>query len=151
MKIKPEVTVKLTGLRVFSKKLDARKRQAFAKWNLRYRAYIQKRWVKYSRGGGDWPALKYRKGSILRDTSTLFAAMAPTLSPPPGSIASIKHNGVIVGFGGGGSHPGGPTISELAYWHHTGAGNLPERELIVEPDETTLKGMRADMDRVLNK
>lgn len=140
-----EVTVDLSLMDNYEREIPAINRAVFAKWAVRYRSFTQRRWNRFARGGGDWAPLKYRKGSILRDTSTMFAAMAPTITPPAGSVNQFHPDGVVVGFGGGASHPGGPSILQIAIWHQTGAGNNPVREIIVLPDEQTLVGMRADM------
>lgn len=153
MDVKTEITVNIPGLHKFRsqvKKGGGQIRVAYDRWALRYRAFVQRRFDKFSRGGGDWPALVSRKGSILRDTNTLFTALTPTLNAPSGSINKLIEGGIEVGYGGGGSHPGGPTISELAYWHQTGAGNNPVREIIVQPDAATIRGMVEDMQKAVD-
>lgn len=117
---------------------------------IRYRTFVQRRYNRFSRGGGDWAPLKRREGSILRDTNTLFTALSPTFEPIAGSVNNKIPLGYNVGFGGGAAHEGGPTIVQLATWHQTGAGNLPAREMIVVPDVSTAKAMARDMERALN-
>lgn len=153
MEVKTEITVKIPALRKFKSKVkngSGRIKTAYQQWAVRYRSFIQRRFDKFSRGGGDWPALKLREGSILRDTNTLFTALTPTLNAPKGSINKLIEDGIEVGYGGGASHPGGPTIQELAYWHQTGAGNYPARVIIVEPDAATVRGMVSDMQRAVD-
>lgn len=142
-----EVRVNLTTMLMYRREIPQRNRAVYSKWVVRYRSFIQRRWNRFSRGGGDWPSLKYRSGSILRDTNTMFAAMTPTLNAPSGSVNEFlsDNSGVVVGFGSSAAHPGGPTIMEIAIWHQTGAGNLPVREIIVAPDEETMNAMRNDM------
>lgn len=154
MKVTSEISVKIPGLRRFHKVVKSgggHVRTAFTQWALRYRSFLQLRFDRFSRGGGDWPALKSRKGSILRDTNTLYTALTPSLSPPPGSVNKKIEYGVEVGYEGSDSHPHGPTIAQLAYWHQTGAGNLPVREIIVPPDRSTVRGMVDDMQRAIDK
>lgn len=118
---------------------------------IRYRTFIQRRYNRFSRGGGDWAPLKSREGSILRDTNTLFTALSPTFEPIAGSLNKPIPFGFEVGYGGSASHGGdGPTIVQLAIWHQTGAGYLPAREIIVVPDVSTAKAMARDMERALN-
>ena len=153
MEVTTKVTVKIPGLHRFSKVVasgEGQIRKAYGQWALRYRSFIQRRFNDYSRGAGDWPKLKYRQGSILRDTNTLFTALTPTLSPPKGSINRMLEDGIEVGFGGNASHPAGATIAQLAFWHQTGAGNLPVREIIVPPDSATVRDMVQDMQRAVN-
>lgn len=134
----------------YQREVDSVRAKVYGQWAIRYRSFIQRRFNNFSRGGGDWPALKIRVGgSILRDTSTLFSAMAPTLVAPAGSINSMEHDGITVGYDGNASHPGGPTIAQIAYWHQVGAGNNPVRQIIVPPDSATLQGMVNDMARAL--
>lgn len=138
-------------MRNYRQKVDFVRQQVYSKWIIRYRAFVQKRFNKLSRGSGEWPPLRYRKGSILRDTNTLFTVMAPTLQAPGGSVNDFlsDKSGVEIGYDGNQSHPGGATIAQIAFWHQTGAGNLPIRKIIVPPDNTTLQAMVMDMERAL--
>lgn len=151
--VKTDISVKIPGLRRFHNQVKSgggHIRKAFNQWALRYRSFVQRRFDKFSRGGGDWPDLKYRDGSILRDTNTLFTALAPTLSPPAGTVNNPIEYGVEVGYSGTATHPGGATIPQIAFWHQTGAGNLPVRKIIVPPDAATIRGMVSDMQRALD-
>lgn len=40
---------------------DGPVRKAMRQWAARYRAFLQERFDKYSKGGGDWPPLKYKR------------------------------------------------------------------------------------------
>lgn len=173
-------------------------------WAVRYRAFTQARFDRFSKGGGNWPALKrstllakarrtmarareqnrvasgsetdsqrekrlkragatYRrekkridagtaKATILRDTGILFAALQPVFVNAPGQLQERIDHGIRVGFGGPGRHPeGGPTIADIAAFHDAGGGNLPQREIIVDPDQATIDGMRSDAERALAK
>lgn len=120
-------------------------------WAARYRSFVQERFVKLSRGGGEWPPLKTRVGSILRDTNTLFAALSPAFSGAPGALQQKIPFGIRVGFGGPGGHPGGPSVTEIARWHHEGAGFLPVREIIVTPPQRVVTAMRVDAERAVAK
>lgn len=147
MDVQSEVTVNLSLMTNYQREISSRNRKVFELWTMRYRSYIQRRWNSFSRGGGDWPALKYREGSILRDTNTMFTAMTPAVNAPSGSINEFLPNGVIVGFGGPAMHPAGVSIEQVVLWHQTGAGNNPVREIIVEPDQNLRAQMLADMKR----
>lgn len=150
MQVVATIRLSLDALKRYRRGLDQRNEKVFFQWAVRYRSFVQRRFNEYSRGSGDWPPLKSRDGSILRDTGTLFNTMAPQISAPPGSINRLIRDGIEVGYGGSASHPGGPTIAQIAYWHQTGAGNNPKREIIVEPDAATVRGMLSDMRRAHN-
>lgn len=173
MKVAATLTVDTAGLDRFKKSIQAQQSngtsgfitKAYGKWAVRYRAFVQRRWNVFSRGGGDWPPLspatiKKRRGpskknrnrtvSILRDTNILFSGMAPTLSPPAGSINNLIEGGIEVGFAGSARHGDDVvTIPELVFWHHTGAGNNPVRQIIVAPDAATVAGMGDDLDKAI--
>jgi hypothetical protein len=153
MDLTSEVKVNLSLMTKYQREIPSKRGVVLKKWAIRYRAFIQRRWNQYSRGAGDWPPLKYRKGSILRDTNTMFSAMLPVLSPPAGSINNLSSDmmTIDVGFGGSATHPAGVPIAQLALWHQTGAGNLPVREIIVPPDESLLAQMKLDMKKEFDK
>ncbi len=133
-------------------------RKAFRQMAMVYRSFLQQRFDRASKGGGDWPALapstqarrrKARKGhkggrsfSILRDTGLLFGVLTPVFAGAPGAVEEMRTNGVLVGFGGPGAYPDGhATIADIASFHDAGGGRLPKREIVVEPDDATLGRM----------
>lgn len=177
------------------------------KWAARYRAAMMRRFVKLSRGGGEWPDLKestkmarFRRGSnrraesaavrahmtgskltadefdadvsrrarrsnakqamlirmggggkytILRDTGVLLGAMT---EGAPGSHTEFLTNGVRVGFGGGAGHEGGKaTIADIASFHQEGAGHLPVRKILDDPDGELIGLMAADAERGMKR
>ena len=167
-----DVTVNLTGLRILKRSVQAEVMSGQAgplndvvkKWAIRYRSFVQRRFDKYSRGGGDWPSLSpstiagRRRGtgqggpSILRDTGTLFAALTPLWDSPPGGINQIIPGGVRVGFGGTGAHPTGlTTVAEIANFHQEGSGRLPKREIIVDPTRDVLDACARDLEKALRR
>lgn len=134
-------------------------RKALRQWGHRYLGFTRERFVRMSRGG--WAPLAAstikarRKGAgsgtpaILRDTGTLFGALSPGT---PGNRFKDIENGVSIGYGGRSSHPDGQaTIADIARFHQTGAGNLPKREILVEPDRTTKARMLQDMRRAVRE
>lgn len=148
MQVTNRVTISLVGLSRYRGKIDQVNSGVYKKWAVRYRSFTQKRWDRFSKGGGDWAPLKSRRGSILRDTSTMFNTMAPIISAPAGSINKLIKDGIEVGFSGSQTHKSGKaTIAQIAFWHQTGAGNNPERKIIVPPDANTLDAMRKDMQK----
>lgn len=139
------------------------------RWRLRYLNFVRVRFLKYSRGGGDWRPLApatiaaRRRGrkrgvpirvnaartggsaAILRDTGTMFRA----LDIGDQSNAKPITHGVRVGFIGrqraatiNGKNV--LTVAELASYHQNGGGRLPKRPMIVDPDRATLLGLIAD-------
>lgn len=148
----------LRKLRKFSRQLSGpAAAPLFRQWGVRYSAFIRRRFVRMS--GGGWTPLAEstkagrRKGGkgakILRDTGTLLGAL--TIRAPGNLFRIVKH-GLIFGFGGGGKHPDGKaTIAQIARWHDKGSGNLPQRQIIVEPDTKTIRGMLADVKRFITR
>jgi hypothetical protein len=134
-------------------------RVMFVRWATRWRAFHERRFVKASRGGGTWQALSIatvagrRQGggsgsaAILRDTGTLFGALGS--SNAPGALEKHDTDVVFVGYKEGSQHSSGISIAQLARWHQTGAGNLPSREIVVEPDNRTTKGFATDANDAL--
>jgi len=172
--IKANVSVDLSGLKRFKKivKADLRGsgngpiRAAITQWGVRYRAFSQRRFVKFSRGGGDWDALKSvrarnkggkgkkkNKQAILIDTGTMIAALNPQFTRKPGALNKRIPFGVRVGYGGPGRYAdgGGATIADIAAFHQEGAGRLPKRETIVEPSAATAALMAGDMRRAMKR
>lgn len=161
------VTINLDSLRKLNRSIDDQVlnkssglvTNAFKRWTIRYRSFVQQRFDRASKGDGTWVPLApstiraRRKGSssILRDTNTLFAALAPMWEAPPGSINQLITGGVSVGFGGPAGHPSGlVTIAEIASFHNAGDG-VPKREIIVEPSQEVLNGCANDLQEELIK
>lgn len=90
--------------------------------------------------------------SILRDTGTLFNALAPVFSRKPGALEQSIPFGIRVGYGGPSRHPKGKaSIADIAHFHNVGAGHLPRRQIIVPPDQRTIDDMVSDMERGLRR
>jgi len=163
------VTVDLSDLEDFIDLLDVGMasgagpfRDMYEQWGARYRAYVQERYDRYSRGGGDWPPLKHARrhgrgsrsrASILRDTNTMFAALNPNFTNNPGAYQEQISNGIEVGYGGPASHPNSRklTVAGIAQVHDQGLGVNPERKIIVPPDARVVELMRSDAERAVTK
>lgn len=163
-----EVTVKLSlkGLEKFKrdiKKGTGSVKVMLKRWAFRYRGFVQRRFDQYSKGGGNWPPLapstiaRRKKGSgkgkvaILRDTGLLFNALAPVFQNSPGSLEEYEGLSVLVGYGGASSHGNSSkTIADIAAFHDLGNG-VPKRQIIVVPNEATLKGMKKDAEKLLGE
>ena len=148
--------VELAGAEAASTPLTA----MFTAWGGRYMAFTRRRYLKFSRGGGDWAPLaestkarrrKPRRGhvgsrsmSILIDTRTLFNALT---AGSTGNLSQVLKNpgGIRVGFAEGVQHGmDGITIRKLAVIHDQGLGNVPKRTILVPPDKVTENGMMKD-------
>lgn len=127
-------------------------RKALRQWGYVYRQYLRLRYLRYARGGGNWPPLKpatirRRRGrgnkvSILIDSGTMIGAFQPAFAGKPGQLQEDVPFGVRVGVGGG-EHPHAHiSIRELIRIHHFGLGNVPAREIVVPPDDDTTKTMK---------
>lgn len=123
-------------------------------WAQTYFGFAQRRFVKYSRGGGDWEPLKpatlarRRKGKGKTKTTILWDKEGSVLKAlklgAKGSLFKSISRGVRVGFGGPARHPDGKaTIADIARFHHKGnrKRNLPKRPIIVDPDTATVRDM----------
>src|SRR5690606_2448423 len=95
------------------------------------------------RGGGGGAA-------ILRDTGALLASLQPELNQG-GLMQTTPLQGI--GFraelSGNGTYASGPTLAEIASYHHHGEGNLPKREILVQPDGQTVQNMVDHAERIL--
>lgn len=132
--------------------------KAVKQWAIRYKAWVQQRFDRFSKGGGDWEPLaestiKQRRGttaSILRDTGTLYAALDPVFTGRPGSFQQKVPLGIAVGFGGGAGHPSGnATIAEIAGYHQRGNMRLPARQILVQPPTSVVNKMGQDLIRAI--
>lgn len=92
--------------------------------------------------------LDIRQSAILRDTGTLFAVLDPS-GQSDGALELLDGDGVIVGYGGSEIHPTGSrlTIAKIAEFHQLGNSRLPQRRIIVEPDNKCLGLMRTEVNR----
>lgn len=162
------VQINLSGLQRFSAQVDAGLRDGngpfkamYEQWAARYRGFVQERFDTYSKGGGDWKPLKYRRKhkrgakerqTILRDTNTMFRALNPTFQGQPGALQQHIPYGVEVGFGGSAIHPkteGKITVAELARIHHLGLGKVPARPIMVDAPQKVIDAMTRDAERAL--
>lgn len=137
-------------------------RAAIHQWAMRYRSFAQERFDTFSKGGGNWQKLsaatirgrrgKQQRVSILRDTGTLFNALAPTFDGKPGQLQQDIPFGVRVGFGGAAKHPtANATVADIARFHDQGLGRNPQRQIIVKPPSSVTRLMATDMERGLKR
>jgi hypothetical protein len=132
----------------------------FVKWGARYSTFARREFMKNARGGGKWKPLKaqtakrrkgprksrknkVRKHSILIETGTLRNALSAGF---PGHLSKRLRTpaGIRVGFSDAPHGSGKLTIRQLAVFHDEGKGNLPQREILVDPDQRTIRGMMTD-------
>lgn len=124
--------------------------QMLENWGLAALTFLQKRFRKFSAGGGDWKPLaastlkadKGRRLGILRKTSAIYFAL---FKGSAGNVFQVVGRFIRIGFGGPGRHPGSEiSVAGLAIIHNTGAGNVPQRKIIVNPDLATVNQMKID-------
>lgn len=158
------VSINLHGLKRFAKATASDSpmmRRILAKWGARFRGAMQSRFVKYSRGGGNWPLLKRKrrigqkdKAAILRDTGLMFAALTPAFQNKPGQLEQQRpyRFETMVGFGGPGGYTTGgkATLADIAEFHHIGAGFLPVRTVVERPAASVISSMAKDAEKELN-
>jgi hypothetical protein len=131
-------------------------------WAIIYRSFTRLRFHKFSRGGGDWPALAAvtlaarRLGgggaAILINTGALFAALQPALGT--GGLLKttpLKPLGFKGELTGGSSYKSGATLADVASFHHHGEGRLPKREILAEPDADAIRQMSEHGKRIMVK
>ena len=136
-------------------------RGVFRLWAARWRTFQKLRFVKFSRGGGNWKPLaastikqrrkgkkKSSKTTILWDKfGSMIKALTPSFSQQPGQLEKPLVGGIRVGFGGPSKHPGGAaTIADIASFHDEGTAILPARRILGDVDGATQTGMRRDME-----
>ena len=159
---KASVRTKLDGLRKYKKELRGHtetSKRILKRWEQRYAGFLHARFVRFSKGGGDWRVVKRRRRRgqrgrisrrILYVTGTLLGALKKK-SPGPGALRKFTRWTVTVGYGGRARHPGGKvTVADLASFHQVGAGTLPIRKVIVRPNSEVIKGFERDADRELS-
>jgi len=150
-----QATIPLGRLRAFGRQFDASSivaQDLLTQWAVRYRTFVQRRFVAQSRGAGEWLPLirgrrrgSRRRAAILRDTDMLFGALSPSFSGSPGQHEERRGFSIIVGYGGPARHPGSSvSVADIASFHQVGAGFLPVRKIIVAPDGRTLQSMHGD-------
>lgn len=136
--------------------------QAFDQINRIYRAYLRDRFVKFSRGGGNWrkladSTLARRRNkdkssvAILRDTGAMFASFQPSIVKTSGLVKKRSKLGFDVTFGRPMGHYSGVTTTQLMRWHHSGAGRLPARKLVVGMDSKTAKQVARVVEKAMQK
>jgi hypothetical protein len=91
--------------------------------------------------------------SILMDTGTLFKALSPEFTGELGQLEKDIPFGIRVGYGGPGKHKKSKTatVADIAGFHQRGEGNLPKREIIVDPPSGTISKMRSVMNEAISQ
>ena len=86
--------------------------------------------------------------AILRDTGTLLQALTIGM---PGSYKERIPGGIEVGIGGPSRHDNESalTIGDIAKVHHEGEGRVPQREILVPPDDQTMRTFKSIAESAL--
>lgn len=106
-----------------------------------YRAFVLKRFDKFSRGGGNWPPnspqTQKRKGStaILVDTRAMRLGLAADGIGMTDLKTLSGRVRMTFSFTSPEAHPKSKklTISDLASIHHAGQGRVPARPILARP------------------
>lgn len=140
--------------------------QAFNKWGDRMQKYLSTRFKVYSKGGGDWPPLASstvkRKGhrTILVDSGLLRSAVN---TRGAGSLFKIdkKPGGISIDIGGNKKYPQGRnrrgqfkkvvSVSDVARYHQEGGAKLPQRKIVVPPNQATINLMTQDLQKAIDR
>ena len=173
------VTIKLDGLEHVRKRIrdsSGPVDKMFKQWGRKYLGFIDQRFDKFSKGGGDWAKLddstvrRRRKGgkkrgginrikaiasrtggkvAILADTGVLKGGLTVGSA---GNMFKRTDKGIRVGFGGFAIHPGSRMlIRDLAIIHDQGVRekNIPQRQILVKPDARLRRRLNADLKKML--
>ena len=135
----------------------------FKKWGALYLADMRKRFIRLSKGGGEWAELslatiaRRRKGKkvgrplIMRDTGTLLNALSIGAT---GNLFVRISGGIKVGFNDD-PHPNskGDSIRDIAVRLHNGdrKTNLPARPIIVKPSPETEANMMMEAKKTMEE
>lgn len=133
---------------------DNKRALAWKRIGVIYLAYVRRKFVENSRGGGLWPPLKRKRKrnksldnqAILRDTGFLLQSISLGAA---GNYFQNDINSVTVGFA---KVPHGndnaSNLREIAIYHNEGQGNLPQREILLAPDAQTQDRMTLELKRL---
>lgn len=123
----------------------------FKKWGVRYLSFTRRRFIRLSRGG-EWARLaeSTRKSKPKRPTGSPVLVVGGQLRDSlgvghPGNHFRRIPKAIEVGFAERTFAGSKTTIRDIAVFHDEGKGNLPKREILVEPDAATIKGWEKDV------
>lgn len=138
--------VALPGVAQFKEYLVTRPepiRDALREWVQIYSNFVNKRFLVFSAGGGNWAPLLdstiERKGhnAILIDSEVMFKNLDPKMK----ALKGVKTWGAIVSmeldFGGGAIYDSGVAVATVIKAHQEGTATLPQRKIFDVPDQET--------------
>lgn len=87
--------------------------------------------------------------SILRDTGLLFSTLDPSIEilGPVQKVGGIYKATAV--FGGAKKYPDGLTTQDVLSFHQEGGPHLPQRKILVDPDDRTKRQMESSGKRML--
>lgn len=113
-------------------------------WADLYRAFIVKRFTLFSLGGGNWKPISDKRAKkkghrrILVDTRFLRLKLSAIID-----VIRVTSRSMVFGFRSTIHHPtANMPVADLAEIHQQGLGNNPERKILVEPDDQSIKDMK---------
>lgn len=83
---------------------------------------------------------------------TIFMALDPVRYAESGGADARIPNGIRVGFGGPAMHPDGKTtIAQIAAYHNSGGGHLPQRKLLESPPDSVTAEMAQALQTAMKR
>lgn len=120
----------------------------------RYIAFLRRRNLRLSGGGGEWPPLKpetvdrKKRRKVAKNPNWILREYEVLLR----SIGKKRvGNRTFVGFVQNTEHPRGPSVIKLAAIHQKGLGRVPRRRVIIPPSIDVRQRMFNDIRREYNR
>ena len=119
------------------------------RWVWHYVEFLYERFKRHAAGGGTWPALKEStaaakarqgfSGGILQRTLVLQEELAPSAIATGNVIMrGASKTGVSIVFGRKKVYANGVEVATIMEAHDKGKGNLPRRQIFVQPPTEVL-------------
>jgi len=137
-------------------------RGALDEWGRLYADFTKRRFVKFSRGGGNWRQLaqstieaKRRRGAanptrILVDTGLLLGELEPRVGGFSGVRSTKRGMQLRLDMSAmSSSYARGNTTGDVAGYHNTGGGRLPRRQIFIQPTKELRRKMAQAMQRAI--
>ena len=149
-----DLVIDFSGARAFVRKVrsgSSATTRGHRKAAERYLRWLQKRYQKYSMGGGDWPDLaestvrrkKQNKDVILVEYMNLYNSLAVRRSGKSQYTVGI--------FSQQTARRSSKTLQQIATIHQRGEGRVPQRRIVVMPSTGVNRSMRQDIQKGVNE
>lgn len=135
-------------------------KKAMERWIPIYRLFVFERFLRFSRGGGNWKRLrrsyvreKQRNGystGILTRTNILKQELRPKGGAR--GVLVVRHpNKLTVVFAPRKKYPSGIAVRQVLSIHDEGQGHMPRRTVLVSPDNRVFKKMVVEAEKGFRK